>query len=334
MLFIDNQGITDASVNLAIEEYALRHLPLEDDSYLLFYINAPSIIIGKHQNTIEEINQEYVKENGIQVVRRLSGGGAVYHDLGNLNFSFITKDDGQSFHNFRKFTEPVVEALRSLGVNAELSGRNDLQVGEQKISGNAQFSTRGRMFSHGTLMFNLNLDDVQASLHANPEKFKSKSTKSVRSRVANILSFMDKDMTIEEFRSELLRHIFGMEPKDVPQYKLKEEDWNKIHEISRERYKNWDWNYGLSPESNVKHAKKFPVGIIDLRMDIKDGYIQGIKIYGDFFGVGDVTDIEDKLRGLRYEEHEVRSALEDVDVKHYFGNLEKEDFIGLVFLED
>lgn len=334
MLFIDNQGITDASVNLAIEEYALRHLPLEDDSYLLFYINAPSIIIGKHQNTIEEIDQEYVKDNGIQVVRRLSGGGAVYHDLGNLNFSFITKDDGQSFHNFRKFTEPVVEALRSLGVNAELSGRNDLQVGEQKISGNAQFSTRGRMFSHGTLMFNLNLDDVQASLHANPEKFKSKSTKSVRSRVANILSFMDKEMTIEEFRSELLRHIFGLDPKDVPQYKLKEEDWSKIHEISSERYKNWDWNYGLSPESNVKHAKKFPVGIIDLRMNIKDGYIQEIKIYGDFFGVGDVTDIEDKLRGLRYEEHEVRSALEDLDVKHYFGNLEKEDFIGLVFLED
>lgn len=334
MLFIDNQGITDASVNLAIEEYALRHLPLEDDSYLLFYINAPSIIIGKHQNTIEEINQEYVKEKGIQVVRRLSGGGAVYHDLGNLNFSFITKDDGESFHNFRKFTEPVVKALQSLGVNAELSGRNDLQVGEQKISGNAQFATRGRMFSHGTLMFNLNLDDVQASLHANPEKFKSKSTKSVRSRVANILSFMDKDMTIEEFRSELLRHIFGMEPKDVPQYKLQEEDWKKIHEISRERYKNWDWNYGLSPESNVKHAKKFPVGIIDLRMNIKDGYIQEIKIYGDFFGVGDVADIEDKLRGIRYEEQEVRSTLEDVDVKHYFGNLEKEDFIGLVFLEN
>ncbi len=334
MLFIDNQGITDASVNLAIEEYALRHLPLEDDSYLLFYINAPSIIIGKHQNTIEEINAEYVKENGIQIVRRLSGGGAVYHDLGNLNFSFITKDDGQSFHNFRKFTEPVVQALHSLGVNAEMTGRNDLQVGEQKISGNAQFATRGRMFSHGTLMFNLNLEDVQASLHANPEKFKSKSTKSVRSRVANIVDFLDRDMTIEEFRSELLRHIFGMDPQDVPQYKLTDEDWKKIHEISAERYKNWDWNYGLSPESNVKHAKKFPVGIIDLRMNIKDGYIQGIKIYGDFFGVGDVTDIEDKLKGVRYEENDVRAALSDIDVKHYFGNLEMDDFIGLVFLED
>lgn len=334
MLFIDNQGITDASLNLAIEEYALRHLPLEDDSYLLFYINAPSIIIGKHQNTIEEINAEYVKENGIQVVRRLSGGGAVYHDLGNLNFSFITKDDGQSFHNFRKFTEPVVEALRSFGVNAEMTGRNDLQVGEQKISGNAQFATRGRMFSHGTLMFNLNLEDVQASLHANPEKFKSKSTKSVRSRVANIIDFLDRKMTIEEFRSELLRHIFGMDPKDVPQYNLTETDWDKIREISEQRYKNWDWNYGLSPESNVKHAKKFPVGIIDLRMDIKDGHIQGIKIYGDFFGVGDVTDIEDKLKGVRYEENDVRAALSGIDVKHYFGNLEMDDFIGLVFLED
>ncbi|MEK5058063.1 lipoate--protein ligase [Paenibacillus shunpengii] len=333
MLFIDNQGITDPRINLAIEEYALKHLSL-DESYLLFYINAPSIIIGKHQNTIEEINQEYVQEHGVQVVRRLSGGGAVYHDLGNLNFSFITKDDGNSFHNFRKFTQPVVEALHSLGVNAELTGRNDLQVGEQKISGNAQFATRGRMFSHGTLMFDLNLENVAASLKVNPEKFKSKSTKSVRSRVANISSLMDREMTIVEFREELLRHIFGMEANEVPEYKLTEQDWEKIHEISKERYQNWDWNYGLSPESNVKHSKKFPVGIIDLRMNIKEGRIEDIKIYGDFFGVGDVADIENLLRGKRYEEQEVREALKDTDIKHYFGNLEFDDFIGLVFLEE
>ncbi|MFD1136042.1 lipoate--protein ligase [Paenibacillus urinalis] len=333
MLFIDNQGITDPRINLAIEEYALKHLSL-DESYLLFYINAPSIIIGKHQNTIEEINQEYVQEHGVQVVRRLSGGGAVYHDLGNLNFSFITKDDGNSFHNFRKFTQPVVEALHSLGVNAELTGRNDLQVGEQKISGNAQFATRGRMFSHGTLMFDLNLENVAASLKVNPEKFKSKSTKSVRSRVANISSLMDREMTIVEFREELLRHIFGMEANEIPEYKLTEQDWEKIHEISKERYQNWDWNYGLSPESNVKHSKKFPVGIIDLRMNIKEGRIEDIKIYGDFFGVGDVADIENLLRGKRYEEQEVRAALKDTDIKHYFGNLEFDDFIGLVFLEE
>ncbi|MFB5762870.1 lipoate--protein ligase [Paenibacillus medicaginis] len=333
MLFIDNKGITDPAINLAIEEYALKHLPL-DDSYLLFYINRPSIIIGKHQNTVEEINNEYVKDNNIQVVRRLSGGGAVYHDLGNLNFSFITKDDGQSFHNFLKFTQPVIDALRDMGVNAEMTGRNDLQVGEKKISGNAQFATRGRMFSHGTLMFNLNLDDVQASLNVNPEKFKSKSTKSVRSRVANIADLMDRPMTIEEFRGQLLRHIFGMEPDQVPQYELTEADWTKIHEISAERYQSWDWNYGQSPESNIKHVKKFPIGLIDIRMDLKDGRIRDIKIYGDFFGVGDVADIENALRGKRYEEAEVREALASLDIKHYFGNLELDDFIGLVFLED
>ncbi|MBB3129546.1 lipoate-protein ligase A [Paenibacillus rhizosphaerae] len=333
MLFIDNQGITDPAVNLAIEEFALKHLPM-DDSYLLFYINRPSIIIGKHQNTIEEINQEYVKDHDIKVVRRLSGGGAVYHDLGNLNFSFITKDDGQSFHNFLKFTQPVIDALQHMGVNAELSGRNDLQVGERKISGNAQFSTRGRMFSHGTLMFNLNLDDVQASLNANPEKFKSKSTKSVRSRVANISELMNQKMTIEEFRSELLRYIFGMEASEVPQYKLTEADWEIINQISKDRYQNWEWNYGQSPQSNVKHTKRFPVGIIDIRMDIKDARIQDIKIYGDFFGVGDVADIEDRLRGKRYEESEVREALADIDVKHYFGNIVTDDLIGLIFLEE
>jgi lipoate-protein ligase A len=333
MLFIDNQGIHDPAINLAIEEYALKHLPM-DESYLLFYINHPSIIIGKHQNTIEEINQEYCKENNVQIVRRLSGGGAVYHDLGNLNFSFITKDDGHSFHNFLKFTQPVIDALQQMGVNAELSGRNDLQVGEKKISGNAQFSTRGRMFSHGTLMFNLDLDNVQASLNVNPEKFKSKSTKSVRSRVANISDLMEGSMTIEEFRAELLRSIFGMDVQDVPQYHLKKDDWKQINQISKDHYQNWDWNYGISPESNVKHSKKFPVGIIDLRMDINEGRMRDIKIYGDFFGVGDVADIENILRGKRYDEAEVREALSDLDIKHYFGNLELNDFVGLVFLEE
>ena len=150
MLFIDNKGITDPRINLAIEEYALKNLDI-NETYLLFYINEPSIIIGKNQNSVEEINTEYVESNGIHVVRRLSGGGAVYHDLGNLNYSFITKDDGDSFHNFRKFTEPVIAALNQMGVNAELSGRNDILAEGRKISGNAQFSTKGRMFTHGTL---------------------------------------------------------------------------------------------------------------------------------------------------------------------------------------
>ncbi|WP_195575850.1 lipoate--protein ligase [Paenibacillus sp. 1001270B_150601_E10] len=333
MKFIDNQGITDPRINLAIEEFVLKHLPMDGDSYLLFYINEPSIIIGRNQNTIEEINIDYVKEQDIKVVRRLSGGGAVYHDTGNLNFSFLTRDDGESFHNFRKFTQPVIDMLQSLGVDAELSGRNDIQVGERKISGNAQFSTRGRMFSHGTLLFDSHMEHVASALKVKQIKIESKSTKSVRARVANIVEFMNEPMTIEEFRATLLRHIFGMEPDQVPQYELTEADWAKIKEISEERYMNWDWNYGHSPKFNVQNAKKFPGGIIDVRLDVKDGRIENAKIYGDFFGIGEVTDVEDMLTGIRFQEQAVREALAELDMKHYFGNVEKDDFIQLLLLQ-
>lgn len=273
MLFIDNRGITDPRINLAIEEYALKNLDIEE-TYLLFYINEPSIIIGKNQNTVEEINTEYVENNGIHVVRRLSGGGAVYHDLGNLNFSFITKDDGDSFHNFQKFTEPVTEALQKLGVNAELSGRNDLMAEGRKISGNAQFSTKGRMFSHGTLLFDSEIESVVSALKVKKDKIESKGIKSIRSRVANISEFLDEKITIEEFRTLLLKNIFG-DLDEIPEYKLTDEDWEKIHQLSRERYQNWDWNYGRSPKFDLQHSHRFPVGQIDIRLNVTKGKIEG-----------------------------------------------------------
>ncbi|MCM3114350.1 lipoate--protein ligase [Neobacillus sp. MER 74] len=329
MLFIDNKGVTDPRINLAIEEYALKNLDI-NETYLLFYINEPSIIIGKNQNTIEEINTEYVEGNGIKVVRRLSGGGAVYHDLGNLNFSFITKDDGESFHNFRKFTEPVVKALNKLGVNAELSGRNDIEVGGRKISGNAQFSTKGRMFSHGTLMLNSEIENVVSALKVKKDKIESKGIKSVRSRVANISEFLTEKIEVGEFRSLLLKNIFeGQE--EVPEYLLTEEDWEKIHQLSKERYQSWDWNYGRSPKFNLQHSHRFPVGSIDVRLEVNKGVIENCKIYGDFFGVGDVSEIEAKLTGARYEKNEIEKALADVDTTHYFGNIDKKDFLNLLY---
>ncbi|MRS04884.1 lipoate--protein ligase, partial [bacterium] len=164
MLFVDNLDEHDPAVNLALEEYMLRQSDLHED-LLLFYINEPSIIIGRHQNTLEEINRDYVEEHNIHIVRRLSGGGAVYHDLGNLNFSFITDYQAENFQNFRKFTEPVVRALSTLGVKAELTGRNDIQIDERKVSGNAQYISRGRMVSHGTLLFNSDLSHVSDALN-------------------------------------------------------------------------------------------------------------------------------------------------------------------------
>ncbi|MFK2825843.1 lipoate--protein ligase [Bacillus sp. B190/17] len=329
MLFIDNNGINDPRVNLAIEEYAVKYLDI-NESYLLFYINEPSIIIGKNQNTIEEINVDYVEENHIHIVRRLSGGGAVYHDLGNLNFSFITKDDGDSFHNFKKFTEPVVKALNKLGLEAELSGRNDIIAKGYKISGNAQFSTKGRMFSHGTLLFQTNMDDVVAALKVRKDKIESKGIKSIRSRVANIADLLDLPMTIEEFRQFLLKNIFDGKD-EIPQYHLGEKDWQMIEKISQERYKKWDWNYGKSPAFNIQRSHRFPVGLIDVRLHVKNGMIQNCKIYGDFFGAGDVHEIEEALTGVRHEKSVIKQTLDSLDVPHYFGKVTSEELADLLY---
>ncbi|SHM46534.1 lipoate--protein ligase [Gracilibacillus kekensis] len=331
MKFIDNKGITDPQINLAIEEYVLKKFG-EEDTYLLFYINQPSIIIGKNQNTVEEINTDYVDENGIKVVRRLSGGGAVYHDEGNLNFSFITKDDGDSFHNFAKFTEPVVEALKKLGVPAELKGRNDLVADGRKISGNAQFTTKGRMFSHGTLMYDSEIENVVRSLNVKTEKIKSKGIKSIRSRVANISEFMDEKLSMDDLKAHILKHVFEVDNvADVPKYELTDEDWDNIHQLSKERYQQWEWNFGKSPKFNIQHSHKFDGGLVDVRLDVHKGIIEQCTIYGDFFGVGDVKELEEKLNGVRYERTAINEALSELDVSHYLGKITKEDFLGLIY---
>lgn len=330
MYFVDNKGITDPRINLAIEEYLLKTMDVEKDPFLLFYINEPSIIIGKNQNTAEEINTDYVDSNGIHVVRRLSGGGAVYHDLGNLNYSFITVDDGNSFRNFRKFTEPVVKALQSLGVNAELSGRNDLMAEGRKVSGNAQFSTRGRMFSHGTLMFDTQIDEVVSALKVSKEKIESKGIKSIRSRVANISEFLKAPMTVTEFRNAILHSIFEGE-ENVRYYELTDEDWKNIHELSKERYGNWDWNYGKSPKFNIKHSHRFPVGGIDVRLQVDKGMVQDANIYGDFFGVGDVSEIEQAIAGSKYERASLGEAIAGIDIPKLLGGITTDEFLKLIY---
>ena len=330
MFFIDNKGITDPRINLAIEEYALNTMDVEKDSFLLFYINQPSIIIGRNQDTIEEVNTDFVEQNGIIPVRRLSGGGAVYHDLGNLNFSFLTKDDGDSFRNFKKFTQPVVDALKKMGIDAELSGRNDILAGGKKISGNAQFSTRGRMFSHGTLMFDTEIDAVVSALKVKKDKIESKGIKSIRSRVTNIVDLLDKPMTIEEFRLAILSSIFGGEDK-VQYWELTEEDWANIHKLSEERYQKWEWNYGKSPKSNIQHSHRFPTGSVDVRLEVNKGVIEEVKFFGDFFGVGEVEEVEVLLVGKNYSKEAIEQALESVDVPKYFGGITKEELIQLMY---
>ena len=329
MYLIDNKNITDPTINLALEEYCVRNLDMKND-YLLFYINAPSIIIGKHQNTIEEINQEYTKEKGIHVVRRISGGGAVYHDEGNLNFSFMTKHSHESIHNFRLFTEPVIKVLAGLGIKAELNGRNDITVSDRKISGNAQFTDTKSMFSHGTLLFDTRLEDVVNALNVKQEKIESKGIKSVRSRVANISEFLSRKISIEEFKKNIIESVFTGREDDFV-YELSEEQWEGVMKLSESKYRSWDWNYGRSPEFDLRKTKRFSFGQIDIRINVKDGIITEVKIYGDFLGHGELSDIEEILTGVKFEEEAIRHALKESDLKNYFGDITAEEMAEFVF---
>ena len=324
MLFVDNHNEHDPALNLALEEYVLRQARTEDD-LLLFYINAPSIIIGRHQNTLEEINRDHVAQHGIHVVRRLSGGGAVYHDLGNLNFSFITTSGPENFRNFRKFTEPVIQALHKLGVPAELSGRNDILVDGRKVSGNAQYVAKNRMVSHGTLLFNSDLAHVSEALNVSAGKITSKGIKSVRSRVANISEFLDRPMDIEAFRQHLLASYFADSPTP-PQYPLGAEDWAAVEQLANERYRSWEWTYGRSPDFNVEKRQRFPGGEIDARLDIQHGVIQAVKFYGDYFAEGEPAELELLLTGVRYTRDDILRALQDVDIARYFSGLDLKTF--------
>lgn len=334
MLFVPNEN-NDPRINLAIEIFLLQEMKV-DEPILLFYINEPSIIIGRNQNTIEEINKDYVDAHGIHVVRRFSGGGAVYHDFGNLNFSFIMPDDGNSFRDFEKLTKPIVQALHEMGVEgAQLKGRNDLVIVDMKFSGNAMYATNGRMFAHGTIMFDSDINEVVNALKVRKDKIESKGIKSIRSRVTNIKPFLPKDkqdMTTEAFREEILLKIFGVDSVDqVKTYTLTEEDWVKINEISDKYYRNWDWNYGKSPAFDIERRKRFPIGSIEVRFNVQEGKITEAKIYGDFFGLGDIADVEQAFIGTRYDKSALKDVIDQIDVKKYFGNITPEDLLELVY---
>lgn len=335
MYFVDNgKDNYDASLNIALETYLVEN-PLVDEPILLFYINDPSIIIGRNQNTIEEINQEYVEKHGIQVVRRMSGGGAVYHDRGNFSFCFIKDDDG-SFRDFASFTAPVIDALHKLGVeDAHLEGRNDLLIGDQKFSGNAMYAKDGRMTAHGTILYDADLEAVNAALNPNKQKIESKGIKSVRSRVTNIRPFVDdqyKDLTTEEFRDRILLEVFDVDDRSqVKELILTDEDWEKVYEIQKKRFGNWDWNYGQSPEFTVQVDHKYLFGLVDIRLDVDQGVVHQAKIFGDFFGLGNISDVEEALVGTKYTKEEIQKVLEELDLVRYIGNITAEELTTLIF---
>jgi len=310
--------------NFALEDYLLNEA--EEDDYVFFYIHKPSIIVGKYQNTIEEVNKDFIDDNNIIVARRLSGGGAVYHDHGNLNFSFVHKASKKDVNDFKKFTKPVVDALKDLGLNAHLSGRNDILIDDKKISGNAQYFTNNRLLHHGTLLYDSEMSNLVKSLKVRDLKIKSKGIKSVKSRVANIADFLNDTLPIEDFRDYLLKSFY--KSKDIEKYELDEKALTYIENKVKEQFSTWDWNWGKSPDYEIQKIEKFPFGILDTRIDVKDGKISKCKIYGDYFSKKDISNLEDSLIGLKYDKNELLKNQNVIKIDDYFTDFDFEEYIN------
>ena len=323
MLLINSLS-QNAYFNIASEEYLLHRFPTED--LFLLYVNAPSIIVGKFQNTLAEINLDYVEEKGIKVVRRMSGGGAVYHDLGNLNFSFHTLLGQNDFGDFSFFTKPVLNMLNTLGVPAELKGRNDLLVDGKKFSGNAKLARHGKMIQHGTILLNSEMEVLGEALKVNPLKFIDKATKSNRGRVTNLIDYLPKETTTETLKELLTAEIIKNNP-EAKRYQLSLEDLAGIEQLMEEKYETWDWNFGFSPQYNFKKAIKIPAGFIEVHLDVVQGIIEKAKIFGDFFASMPIEDLEVQLIGKKHQTTDLENLFTSMDLTLFFGKVTAEEIL-------
>jgi lipoyltransferase and lipoate-protein ligase len=311
-----------AIFNLALEEYLMTGF---DDEFFMLWTSEPSILIGKHQNTYTEINIPYVALHKIPVVRRMSGGGTVFCDPGNINFTFI-ENNLTSFADFKKFTAPIIAYIQTLGAPAEFSGRNDLVINDQKFSGNAQYRIKNRILHHGTLLFDSQIGSLVNALTPKEEKFTDKSVNSVKARVTNIKAHIkDQDMTIDDLRKGIYAHI--LEAFEGSSFmELTKEDIAAVEALVKSKYATWDWNYGESPKYDYNNIRKFKGGMVELGLTVQKGIIRQLAIHGDYFSTKDTAELCSKLEGIRHEKSAILRALENLDFNAYLQGISADEF--------
>ena len=315
---------TNPYFNLAAEEYVMDNF--EDELFMLWR-NEPAVIIGKYQNALAEINTEFVEANNIAVVRRMTGGGAVFHDLGNLNFTFVRNG---AVSDFRGFSQPILLALRELGVNACFQGRNDLTVNDMKISGNAECVRNGRTLHHGTLLFSAKMDYIAESLKVNPLKFQDKAVKSVRKRVANIADYLVEPMLVTDFVEYMMEFVMKLYPSAFS-YTFDNKDIESINRLKKEKYGTWEWNYGSSPAYSFSKMIRTQGGTVEVCLNLVKSHIEEIKFYGDFFVQKDIAEFENFFKGYPHRRDAVEMLLQNVRVGDYLINVSEEDILNLLF---
>ena len=316
MIFqIDNNNTSNPHVNLAIEECALRHLA-PDRKYFLMYVNRPAVIVGRHQNILEEVNLPFAARRGLHVLRRISGGGAVYHDLGNLNFSFIRHHDRRSLKDVSQILEPVRSALLKLGVVAEFNHKNDLFVAGKKISGNAQFSNTRRIILHGTLLLKSDLVSLRRALQGNQGRIISGARKSVPSDVTNISEHLPPGIGMEVFQQHLVECIAEREG-GLQKIPLPDREWNSVRRLSREKYRSWEWNFGKAPAFRIRRSGRTPAGYLETMIAVESGCIVGIRFEKNVNAIGRAAHLEMQLIGVPYHLDAIRTRLSGVEMRGF-----------------
>lgn len=319
-------GSLDPAYNLAFEEVVLRRRTQGD--YLLLWQNDNTVVVGQNQNAEAEIDRAFVEAHHIRVVRRTTGGGAVYHDLGNLNYSFVTDTGEAQLLALERFTRPVVEALRGLGLEAEASGRNDILVEGRKVSGTAQRMMGKRILHHGTLLFDADPDMVAGALRADPAKFQSKSSKSVRSRVGNIRAFLKEDMDLPAFWAYLKEALAG---DGLTEDHLTAEELAEAEQLRREKYASWEWTYGRSPKYSMTNRRRWNGGTLEPHLEVEKGRITGMVFYGDFLSLHSLEAVTEALTGCPFRREDVGAVLDRFPLEQYFGTITRDEILDTLF---
>lgn len=303
MIYIET-GSENVYFNFALEYYFTVEKFL-GDTVFLFWRTTPTLMIGKYQNVLEEINTSYAKAHGIHLVRRMSGGGTIYTDLGGWQFTFIQHKDAKRIE-FQDYIVPIIDALRTMGIQADFNGRNDLTISGKKFSGNAQYRLANCIVHHGSLLFDTDIDQMVASTTVDEYKIRSKSIKSVRDRVTNISDHLPVLITPDEFKERMVRSIMDGVGKE---YRLTSVDRTRIEAIAAERFEGWQNLYGTDPRFNIERTDRFPGGKMTFRLDVKRGVIQNASVFGDFFATVDGEVLCSALVGCRYEAVALKEAL-------------------------